>query len=115
MSRCVALVPGWDCECRDSNTVRRISAGTNGRGTPALVSQMSDEGEVSWGMVANCRVDDSEAWSERSSGSSACAFTIASKSTAWGQATCSVFTAARESASATGLSPPLTCRMPAVN
>ena len=77
-----------------------------------LVLQMSDEGEVSWG---NCRVDEGEAWSERSSGSSACSFAIASKSTAWGRATCSGFTAARESASATGLSPPLTCRMSAVN
>ena len=81
-----------------------------------LVSQMSDEGQVSWGTVANCRVDEGEAWSERSSGSSACcAFAIASKSTACGQATCTVFTAACESASATGLSPPLTRRMLAVN
>ena len=38
ISHCVARIPGWDSECSELKTARRIFVGTKGRGTPVEVS-----------------------------------------------------------------------------
>ena len=80
-----------------------------------LTSQVSAVVDARCGTVSSCREEIDELRSALSSGSVDCALAMASKSMAGVCVTCRVSTGTRESASATGLAPPLTCLMSAVN
>ena len=90
----------------------RYVCDTNGRGTPVDRSQMSVVSHAGTGTPWRLSDDDEDLTVARS-GSLSCALAISSKSiplNCW-----SALTSMRDSASATGLSTPLTCRMSPVN
>ena len=79
MRRCVALMPGWDRECRLSKTCRRKPGGMYGLGVPVDTSQRRVVVVV--GMGTSWRRSDVVAWSG-CQGSFRCASAKAWKSTA---------------------------------
>ena len=84
-------------------------------GISVLLSHSSDIAEFTCGRVTNRREEEPEDWSVQSSVSSAWALAKHSISKNGGCATRNWLTGARESASATELDSPFTCRMLPVN